>query len=59
MRTDSQTHLNSGREGAIIGHIKQFVVARAAKATFGGCVRQNYEKRFHRDRKHTVQLYAE
>ncbi|KIM20664.1 hypothetical protein M408DRAFT_333875 [Serendipita vermifera MAFF 305830] len=46
-------------EGAIIGHIKQFVVARAAKATFGGCVRECYDKKLHRERRHTAQLYAD
>ncbi|KIM23508.1 hypothetical protein M408DRAFT_27851 [Serendipita vermifera MAFF 305830] len=46
-------------EGAVIAHIKQFVVARAAKATFGGCVRAQYEKKLHRERKHTVKVYAD
>ncbi|KIM23490.1 hypothetical protein M408DRAFT_332321 [Serendipita vermifera MAFF 305830] len=46
-------------EGAIIGHIKQFVAARAANATFGGCVRPVYDKKLHRDRKHLVQLYPD
>ncbi|KIM20667.1 hypothetical protein M408DRAFT_333876, partial [Serendipita vermifera MAFF 305830] len=45
-------------EGAIIGRIKQFVVARAVKETYGGCVRQNYDKKLHRDRKHAAKLYA-
>jgi hypothetical protein len=39
--------------------IKQFVVARVARATFGGCVRQSYEKRLHRQRRHAVEVYAE
>lgn len=46
-------------EGAIIGCIKQFVVARAAKATFGGCVRQKYEKKLHYQRRHAVHVYAD
>ncbi|KIM23512.1 hypothetical protein M408DRAFT_262801 [Serendipita vermifera MAFF 305830] len=46
-------------EGAVIAHIKQFVVARAAKATFGGCVRAQYEKKLHHERKHTVQVYPD
>ncbi|KIM26377.1 hypothetical protein M408DRAFT_330568 [Serendipita vermifera MAFF 305830] len=46
-------------EGAIIGHIKHFVVARAVKETYGGCVRQNYDKKLHRDRKHAAKLYAD
>ncbi|KIM20156.1 hypothetical protein M408DRAFT_334112 [Serendipita vermifera MAFF 305830] len=46
-------------EGAIIAHIKQFVVARVAKATFGGCVRENYDKKLHRERRHAVQLYPD
>ena len=47
------------REGAMIAHIKQFVVARAARATFGGCVRQNYDKKLHRERRNAVQIYPE
>ncbi|KIM26381.1 hypothetical protein M408DRAFT_192451 [Serendipita vermifera MAFF 305830] len=46
-------------EGAIIGHIKQFVVARAAKATFGGCVRERYDKKLHRDRRDSVKVYPD
>ncbi|KIM20662.1 hypothetical protein M408DRAFT_125118 [Serendipita vermifera MAFF 305830] len=46
-------------EGAIISLIKQFVVARAAKATFGGCIRPQYDKKLHRERKHTVRVYPE
>lgn len=46
-------------EGAIIGSIKQLVVSRAAKATFGGCVRAQYDKKLHRERKHTVQVYPD
>lgn len=46
-------------EGAIIGHIKQLVVARAVKETYGGCVRQNYDEKLHRDRKHAVRLYPD
>ncbi|KIM26383.1 hypothetical protein M408DRAFT_192539 [Serendipita vermifera MAFF 305830] len=45
--------------GAIVKHIKQFVVARATKATFGGCVRQNYDESLHGERKHTVQVYPD
>jgi hypothetical protein len=43
----------------MIHHIKQFVVARAAKATFGGCVRESYDQKLHHERRHAVQLYAE
>ncbi|KIM26376.1 hypothetical protein M408DRAFT_330567 [Serendipita vermifera MAFF 305830] len=46
-------------EGAIIGYIKHSVVARAVKATFGGCVRERYNKKLHRERKHTAQLYPD
>ncbi|KIM20653.1 hypothetical protein M408DRAFT_333864 [Serendipita vermifera MAFF 305830] len=46
-------------EGAVIGLIKQFVVARAVKATFGGCVRPLYDKKLHRERKHTVKVYPD
>lgn len=46
-------------EGAIIGSIKQFVIARAAKATFGGCVRAQYNKKLHQERRHTVQVYPD
>ncbi|KIM20154.1 hypothetical protein M408DRAFT_148427 [Serendipita vermifera MAFF 305830] len=46
-------------EGAIISSIKQFVVARAVKATFGGCVRENYNKLLHRDRKGKAIVYPE
>ncbi|KIM20151.1 hypothetical protein M408DRAFT_30596, partial [Serendipita vermifera MAFF 305830] len=40
-------------------HIKQFVVARATKATFGGCVRQNYDENLHGERRHTAQVYPD
>ncbi|KIM23519.1 hypothetical protein M408DRAFT_332344 [Serendipita vermifera MAFF 305830] len=46
-------------EGAIIGHIKQFVVARAAKATFGGCVRERYDEKLHLDRSQAVKRYPD
>ncbi|KIM23517.1 hypothetical protein M408DRAFT_262970 [Serendipita vermifera MAFF 305830] len=46
-------------EGAIISYIKQAVVARVVKATFGGCVREKYNKQLHSARKHTVQIYAD
>ncbi|KIM23513.1 hypothetical protein M408DRAFT_262852 [Serendipita vermifera MAFF 305830] len=46
-------------EGAIIAHIKQFVVARVVKATIGGCVRESYNKKLHRERKHLARLYPE
>jgi len=46
-------------EGAIIGQIKQFVVARVARATFGGCVRVLYNRKQHRQRKNAAQVYAD
>ncbi|KIM26380.1 hypothetical protein M408DRAFT_330575 [Serendipita vermifera MAFF 305830] len=46
-------------EGAIISHIKQFVVARAARATFGGCVRSLYDKNLHRERRDAIEVYAD
>lgn len=51
--------MKAAAEGAIIGRIKQFVIARAVKATFGGCVRECYDKRLHRERRHTVYLYPD
>ncbi|KIM20153.1 hypothetical protein M408DRAFT_148390 [Serendipita vermifera MAFF 305830] len=45
--------------GAIIKHIKQFIVARAAKATFGGCVRPQYDEKLHHERQHTAQPYPD
>lgn len=46
-------------EGAMIGRIKQFVIARAVKATFGGCVRECYNKNLHRDRRNAARLYPD
>lgn len=46
-------------EGAVIALIKQFVIARAVKATFGGCIRPLYDKKLHRERKHTVKVYPD
>ncbi|KIM20155.1 hypothetical protein M408DRAFT_334111 [Serendipita vermifera MAFF 305830] len=46
-------------EGAIITYIKQFVSARAVKATYGGCVRQNYDKKLHHDRKQAAKIYPD
>ncbi|KIM23486.1 hypothetical protein M408DRAFT_262258 [Serendipita vermifera MAFF 305830] len=46
-------------EGAIISHIKQVVVARAARATFGGCVRSLYDKNLHRERRDAIEVYAD
>jgi hypothetical protein len=50
---------NSRREGAIIGHVKHSVRARAVQVTFGGCVHQVYDKKLHYERKHAVRVYAE
>ena len=45
------TSLRPFREGATIGCTKQLVEARAARATFGGCVRQLYDPKLHNMRK--------
>ncbi|KIM20152.1 hypothetical protein M408DRAFT_334110 [Serendipita vermifera MAFF 305830] len=37
-------------EGAIIAYIKRFVVGRAVKATFGGCVQEKYNSQLHGNR---------
>ncbi|KIM23492.1 hypothetical protein M408DRAFT_27841 [Serendipita vermifera MAFF 305830] len=46
-------------EGAIISHIKQFVIARAARATFGGCVRSLYDRSLHHERKDAIEVYPD